>query len=138
MNSRTGTQHGRDQSAAHDEPAEEHIAHLCPVSRLASVDEAVGVVHMGKPLACRNRDFKKVAQRLPSFAHLVLEEVFWGYKRSQLSVVVIEDLLAVLLEVAFEEGGPEFVQHRLVEPGAPVPLRHEFELKVVGPPVYGF
>lgn len=91
---------------------------------------------MRELLSLGYRNLQELAQRLPTLAHLVLKQVLRGHESAKLGVVVVEDLLAVFIEVAFEKRRPEFVQHGCVEARAPVPLGHEFELEVVGAPVY--
>lgn len=61
MDSRTRTQHRRNQPTTHNEPTEQDVAHLRPVPRLTPVDEAVRIVDMRELLAFRNRHLEELA-----------------------------------------------------------------------------
>lgn len=101
-------EHHSRKTAADNSSAESDVEHLHAVALTATVNEAVGVVCARELPALGYRDLEEVAQRLPAFTHLVLEQVFRGHERADLIVVFVETALAVLLKVAFPELGPEF------------------------------
>jgi len=107
-NSHGGTEDDSRETAANDSGTESDIEHLHAVALPAAVHEAVCVVCARELPAFGHGDFEEIAQWLPALAHLVLEQVLRGYERADLGVVFVEATLAVLLEVAFPEFGPEF------------------------------
>lgn len=107
-NSHARTEHHSRKTATDDGRAESDVEHLHAVAALAALDEAVRVVGARELPALGDGHFEELAQRAPAFAHLVLEQVLGGDERADLLVVFLETALAVLLEVAFPEFGPEF------------------------------
>jgi hypothetical protein len=81
---------------------------LHAVASPAAVDEAVGIVGAREFAAFGHGDLEEVTQRLPALAHLVLEQVLGWHHGADFVVVLVEAALAVLLEVALPELGPEF------------------------------
>jgi hypothetical protein len=81
---------------------------LHAVALPAAVDKAVCVICARELPAFRYGHFQEIAQRLPTLAHLVLEQVLRRYERADLGVVFVEATLAVLFKIAFPEFGPEF------------------------------
>ena len=112
-NSHSSAEDNSRKTAADNSSTESHIEHLHAVTPAAAVDETVCVVCARELPAFGNRDFEEIAQRLPALAHLVLEQVLRGYERADLGVVFVEATLAVLLEVAFPEFGPEFCLRKI-------------------------
>jgi hypothetical protein len=98
------------KTATDNSGTESDVEHLHAVAPPAAVDEAVGVVGAREFAAFGHGDFEEVAQRLPALAHLVLEQVLGGHHGADFGVVLVEAALAVLLEVAFPELGPEFCE----------------------------
>ena len=109
VHSRTRAEYRSNKSTTHHKPPKQHITHLRPIPGLTAVHKPIRIIDVRELLPLRHRHLKEFAQWLPSLAHLVLEQVFWGHEGAQFGVVVVEDLLAVFVKVAFEEGGPEFV-----------------------------
>jgi hypothetical protein len=101
-------EHHSRKTATNNSSAESNVQHLHAVALPAAVDEAVCVVCAREFPAFGHGDFEEIAERLPAFAHLVLEQVLRGNHRANLGVVFVEAALAVLFEVAFPEFGPEF------------------------------
>ena len=131
-----GGQDSSGESPAVDKVAEEDVVHLHAVAGAAAVDEAAGVVGV-RELVIGHRNVEKFAERLPALANAVLEELLLGYEFPQLGVIFAEDVFTILVKVAPEEVAPEFVEHWLVEAGAPIPLGDGTQLGVVGTPVDG-
>ena len=126
----------RNHGAASDHVPKSDIHHLSAIAGLAPVDETICVVTF------RKRNFrrfvaKKVAQRLPAGANLVLEQTLLGNKLAQLGVVVDEALFASVLKVTVEEAVPELAQHGIVEVRGPVEVGEPTEFRVVGAPING-
>ena len=96
------------ERSTNDGRTEEDVEHLHAVSPAAAVDEAIGIVGAREFLALWDWHFQEVAERLPALAHLVFKQVLFRYQRAHLIVVFLESSLAVLLEVALPELGPEF------------------------------
>jgi hypothetical protein len=109
--SQPSTKHNSRKTATDNSSAQGDVEHLHAVASPAAVDEAVGVVGARELAALGHGHLKEVAQRLPPFAHLVLEQVLGGHQGADLGVVLVEAALAVLLEVAFPEFGPEFCEY---------------------------
>ena len=107
-NSHSRREHNSRKATSHHSRAEQHIHHLHPVAPPAAVHEPICIIRARELFALWHRHLEEVAQRFPPFAHLILEEVLLGHERAQFFVVFVEATLAVLLEVAFPELGPEF------------------------------
>ena len=149
---------GKDNSchrAAIKGVAEERIQHLHPVPLAAAIDESVCVICAWESLALWHWDFEKLGQWLVAHAHLVLQEVLLWHERADFIVVLLEPALAVLLEVAFPELGPELCnqllayvvnaaimilvltrKHWLVHACCPVNLGGELQLRLSRTPVH--
>jgi hypothetical protein len=106
-------QHSR-KTATDNSSAESNVQHLHAIALPAAVDEAVCVVCAREFPAFWHRDFEEIAQWLPAFAHLILEQVLRRHHRADLGVVFVEAAFAVLFKVAFPELGPEFCLKMLV------------------------
>ena len=91
-----------------DGVAEETVHHLHAVPLRATLNKAVCVVGTWELLALWDGNLEELAEWLPSHAHLVLKKILLGDCGADHVVVFGEDALAVLLEVAFPELGPEF------------------------------
>ena len=106
------TKHNRRKASPDHCRTEHHVQHLHPIPFPAAIDEAIGVVRARELLPLRHRYLQELAERLPALAHLVFEQVLCGHEGADLIVVLLEAAFAVLFEVAFPEGGPEFcAQH---------------------------
>lgn len=68
---------------------------------------------------------QELAQGLPAAVHVVLEQAVRGHELAHEVVVLGEDLLALVLEVALEQAVPEQEEHGPVEGEGPVEVRDE-------------
>lgn len=132
----SGSQASRQQGTAHRDSLQGSVEHLATVAAAAALEEvghvvAAGEGRVGDVLA------KELAQRAPAFADLVLEQTLGGNQGADQGDVVLVDLLALVGEVAAEEGLEELAQHRVVHAGGPAEVGDEAVFGVGDAPVDG-
>jgi hypothetical protein len=97
-----------DDGTAHGNSLQCGVGHLAPVATTAALEEVGHVVSTGEG-SVRNFLAEELTQRAPAVADLVLEEPLWGNEAADLCDMVLVDLLALVGEVAAEEGVEELV-----------------------------
>lgn len=130
-----GGQSSGQQRSSHGDGLQSRVEHLHAVAGAAACEEVGHVVTAGER-SVRDLFAQELAQRAP-VSDRVLQQPLWRHQAADLVNVVLVHLLALVGEVAAEEGLEELVQHGVVHAGGPAEVGHEFVLRVRDSPVDG-
>lgn len=88
---------------------------------------SVEIRHVIPPREGRIGDLfaQELAERAPSLADLVFQQLFGGYETAHFSHMVQVNLFALVGEIAAEECFKEFVQHGEVHAGGPAEVGYQ-------------
>lgn len=132
----SGSQPSGQDGTAHGECLQSSVHHLAPVAAAAALEE-VGHVVATRKLGVGHLLSEEFAQRAIAVANLVFEQALWRHQTADLSDVVLVDLLALVGEVATEEGLEELAQHGVVHASSPAEVGNEAVFPVGDTPPNG-